>query len=319
MRYYASAPGKVILAGEHAVVYGYPALVAALNLRSTACVETVESREIEVISDRWGRALFPLEGSREEHELFPVALVARKLLSESRAALGLRIMLSSEIPAGAGLGSSASTFVATASALCAALGLEPDLGGIREAAMEGERRVHWNPSGVDVEVALNGGVLLYRRGQAPERALLSSPLRLVLGFSGVPKRTGDMVKVVAEFSKQSPEIFSVCMESIAGIATRLAHSLPRGDLEESGWLMNVNHLLLTILGLSTAQLDGMVAACLSSGALGAKLTGGGGGGCIVCLSRPGEEERVSEAIRGRGGEPLVAEVSLEGVKTWREG
>lgn len=318
--YHSSAPGKVILSGEHSVVYGHPCLVTAISLRSLASVEVIPEGIIEIISDKLGSQIFnTVEGPSDEGQgLAPIASVARSALEGADAKNGLRIRIESEIPLGAGLGSSASVLVAVASACSNALSLKLTPGDIAELASVGERRAHLKPSGVDVNIALRGGAILFRRGGPLERAEYPKGMKLVLGSSGSPRRTADMVKRVADLAESSRDLFSLSMRAISGITTRMSAALAESDMASVGSLMLLNHLALSLLGVSSESLDKLVNSAISGNALGAKLTGAGGGGCIVAITPPGDEQDVSQWIEGAGGVPFVVSVSAEGMRSWSD-
>ncbi|MBO3802825.1 MAG: mevalonate kinase [Candidatus Brockarchaeota archaeon] len=308
----------MILSGEHAVVYGNPCLVAAISLRSEARAEVAQEEKIEVVSDVLGRQVFGLEpepGSPEKG-LFPIASVAGSVLGKAGRGRGLKVWVSSQIPPGSGLGSSASVLVAVASACSKALGLDLGLDEIAKLAGEGEKKVHYNPSGVDVEIAVRGGAMVYEKGRPIERVAYPEGMKLVIGFSGVSRRTGDMVRRVAEFAESSKDRFEICLKSIGEVTSRMRASLASSDLAELGRMMTLNHALLCLLGVSTETLDGLVNSAISSRALGAKLTGAGGGGSIVAVCPPGEEGEVARKISESGGVPFVVNVSSEGVRSW---
>jgi len=313
----SSAPGKVILSGEHAVVYGNPCLVAAIDLRSEASAEVVQGEKIEVISDRLGRQVFDLEPrpSNLELGLFPIASVAGSVLKRAGKRKGLKISVSSQIPPGSGLGSSASVFVAVASACSNALELGLGLEDVAELAAEGERRVHFNPSGVDVEVAINGGVMTFRKGHPIERVNFPEGMKLVIGFSGISRKTGDMVKRVAELAESSKDRFDLCLRALSEVTARMRTALASSDLVELGRMMLLNHAVLCLMGVSTDTLDRLVNSAISSHAFGAKLTGAGGGGSIVAVCSPGDEGGVAQKIRESGGIPFVVSISREGVRS----
>jgi len=313
--YRSSAPGKVILSGEHSVVYGYPCLVAAVDLRSEASVEAIPEDVIDVTSDRLGRQRFrPTEAGGGG--LSPIASVAALALRKAGRGGGLRIKVSSQIPMGSGLGSSASVLVAVASACSNALGLRIGSDEIAAMASEGERRVHFMPSGVDVNIALHGGAIIYRRGMPPERAIYPEGIGLILGDTGSPRRTGDMVKRVADLAESSPDLFKICLRSLGDITARMGQALAGSDMVEVGRMMLLNHAVLCLLGVSSEALNRLVSSAIASNALGAKLTGAGGGGCVVAIAPPGKEREVAEKMGEAGSTPFIVSISREGVRNW---
>jgi len=315
--YHSSAPGKVILSGEHSVVYGYPCLVAAVDLRSEASVEVIPDDVIDVTSDKLGRRKFrPKEIRGEGLGLSPIASVAASALRKAGREGGLRITISSQIPMASGLGSSASVFVAVASACSNALGLRIGSDEIASIASEGEKEVHLMPSGVDVNVALNGGVILYRKGGPLERVKCPEGFGLILGQTGSLRRTGDMVKRVADLAESSPDLLEICLRSLGDITVRMSQALAGSDMIEVGRMMLLNHAVLCLLGVSSEDLNKLVISAITSNALGAKLTGAGGGGCVVAIAPPHKEREVAGGMGRVGGTPFIVRISEEGVRSW---
>lgn len=315
--HHSSAPAKVILSGEHSVVYGYPCLVAAVDLRSEASVEIIPEGIIDVISDKLGRQSFNLAATNTE-EMSPIASVAASAIEMAGHRGGLRIKISSQIPMGSGLGSSASVLVSVASACSNALGLRMSSEEIAAIASKGEEKVHFRPSGVDVNIALRGGAILYRKGRLPDSVKYPEEIKLILGYSGIPRKTGDMVKGVADFAESHRDRFEICLRSLGDITTRMSQALAENDMIEVGSMMLLNHVVLCLLGVSSEPLDKLVSSTLSSSALGAKLTGAGGGGCIVAISTSGYEGEVEQKIKQAGGTPFVVGISKEGVRSWTD-
>ena len=285
----AFAHGKLLLFGEHAVVYGEPALAAALTVGVSATVTgrtaarlTVPAWSIDVAGDA-------------DHR---VAAALRAL----RAALpfdasGYDLHLEASLPAGAGVGSSAAMAVASARALADAAGhlLTPDQ--LFEAAMAAERVFHGNPSGLDHAVAIHGGLMHFVRGNPPRMrpVALGGHFRLLVAQVEAGADTGRMVASVAALREAHPVARALCADIGALVADAEA-ALTAGDRAAVGRLMNLNHGLLSALGVSTAALEAAVHAARTAGALGAKLTGAGGGGCMVALVTDETAPAVASAL-----------------------
>ncbi|MGC8848879.1 MAG: mevalonate kinase [Candidatus Bathyarchaeia archaeon] len=315
---YGVAPGKVILFGEHFVVSGNPAVAAAVKLRTTAytkirsdgCV-SIGSRELGVnVTYADGESMIRSGGSKAE-SLNPLRLLVEEARRRFRKEEGVDIHIHSEIPMASGLGSSASAAVSTAASLLAAYRIPFDKGIVMELASGAERMVHGRPSGIDHTVITLGGILLYRLGGI-FKPLPSPRFKLVVVNTRRFRSTGRLVAKAQEYLDGDPARRRRMLSEAERIVSGAVRSLSRGDLEALGGLMYRNHDLLRELGVSSRELDLIVEAAKDLKALGAKLTGAGGGGCAVVLPRRGSEMEISVQMRGLGFEPFIVDVDEEG-------
>lgn len=312
---HASAPGKVILFGEHAVVYGEPSLSLALDRRTRASGETVGS-EFTVNG-------FPL--NPEFH-----AYIERAIRLHWKGE-PLRLQTESAIPSGSGIGSSAAlSVVINAVLLRLSTQAVPPLADVARAAFETEFATQGAASPNDTTVATaGGGVLLSpRRLDRPDASFLWSlerggrewhahrvqvpKLPLVVGNSGTKGRTSEQVAKVKRFVEKS-SFARDTVRDIGRLTFQGVEALRRGDLRTLGDLMNRNHALLHTLGVDTPRLAQLVeAARKTPGTLGAKLTGAGGGGCMIALTEdPAECRRRLEQV---GASAFAVEVSPDGLR-----
>mgnify|MGYP001039315915 CR=1 FL=1 len=301
----ASAPGKVILVGEHFVVFGKAAVVMAINRRAYVTVSIGAGNEIKVRTKD-----FP-EASAQQLE--PIRIAAEKALSILGEKVGLNINVESEIPASAGLGSSAAVTVATAAAVGKLLEKPLRKEDIYAASFEAERFVHVNPSGVDPTIATYGGVILYERGKGFKPLHVTTAFPIVIGNTGLGRVTGDLVSGVGVLRQRHPHIINAIIDIGHTLAVEAADALEHGDLLKLGGIFNINHGLLSAVGVSCAALERLVYSAREAGALGAKLTGAGGGGCMLALATPETLRKVAEAIRGAGGTTVITRLSRRGV------
>jgi mevalonate kinase len=311
------ARGKVILLGEHAVVYGVPALAVGIErgvwAEATLLPDGSTSRlRIEAAGKPAGRA-DGVEASSGASETASdaegdLARAFREVLRASGADRPFSVVATTELPPGAGLGCSAALGVAIGRALGEAMGREATLDESIERATAWERVFHGNPSGVDAAVAAQGGCVRFVRGQAPEAVRLRGPLELAIGHTGVSSSTKEMVEAVARLRDRRPDVFQKSLDGIRSLVENARLALQADDLSGLGKLMDLNQMLLSGMFLSTCEIESLCASAREHGALGAKLTGAGGGGCVVALC-DGTAERVVSAWKEAGFEAFVAVVN----------
>ncbi len=322
MKASASAPGKVILFGEHFVVYDEPAIVMAVNLRADVSAEEtqkpgvqVESQDLSVSGTFIEDSYTPrVGGTRGKATLEPIYLAAKAVLVQRELKGGLHIKVKSEIPIAAGLGSSAAVAVATVAAVGKVLEVGLSREEISKLAYRAEEYVHGKPSGIDQTISTFGGAITYKRTSGFSPLEMSTPISLVIGDTGQKRSTGGLVSMVRERRDRFPEIMNPIIRAGGNVTLSAIEALRGGDLRSLGELMNVNHGLLSAIGVSNEMLDRLVNAARTAGALGSKLTGAGGGGCMIALADQGKIGEVAEAIDKAGGKALRAYESSEGVE-----
>lgn len=275
------ASGKIILLGEHAVVHGSRALAVALGAGVSVERHPLDGDLCELVVAVWKVAVIEGDTRSTIARAFTALVAATRLGRRSQGLLGVRATVYPELPAGGGLGSSAAAGVAVARALDPAAGDDEIVA--RVAAWE--RAFHGNPSGVDAAIAAHGGCLLFRRGQRPERLRFDARFHLAVGYSLVPSSTKAMVDTVAQRLADDGQALRARFDAIDELVGLGCLALDAEDRLGMGQLMTRNHEHLRALGVSTSTLDTMCASARSRGALGAKLTGAGGGGCVVALAQ----------------------------------
>lgn len=294
-----SAFGKVILLGEHAVVYGHPALAAALGLTVEAtAMKMAGPTRIEVPAWRLSASV---------DDLSPPGRALAAIATELGASEGVVVDCSTDLPNGAGLGSSAALAVATTRALAQITGQPLTDSQVEAIANRAEVVFHQNPSGVDVALATHGGVGIFRRGQGLTPCSLA-PLPLVIALSDEPRMTAALVEKVREQQQRSAAA-RAALERLGSLAERGAERLRRGDLPGFGALLDSAHEDLGSLGVSTMKLDAIVAHARSHGAIGAKLTGAGGGGAVIALA-PGNETALVASLQHTGYRAFVTHAGV---------
>ncbi|ADJ15125.1 mevalonate kinase [Halalkalicoccus jeotgali] len=322
----ASAPGKVYLFGEHAVVYGEPAVPCAISRRARVTVERRGDSRLHVHAEDLSLDGFTVEYSGEA-DATPDVDVSTDLVeaamgyvdaavSQAREAAGVPeagfdVTVESAIPLGAGLGSSAAVVVAGIDAATRELGVELSTTEIADRAYRAEYDVQeGQASRADTFCSATGGAVRVEGEDC--RAIDAPDLPFVIGFDGGAGNTGELVAGVREL-REHYSFAANTVETVGDIVRQGERALAAGDLAELGTLMDFNHGLLSALGVSSRSLDRMVWAARDAGAHGAKLTGAGGGGCIVALD---ETEETETALRFTPGceEGFRAELDAEGVR-----
>ncbi|MFA5331657.1 MAG: mevalonate kinase [Methanoregula sp.] len=280
-----SAPGKVFLFGEHAVVYGKPGIAMAVKPRVFVTVRK---------SRRPQRAKSPyIDGCFD--------------------AMGVvgSVYINSQIPSSSGLGSSAAVTVATLSAINDEFTLGKSREDIANMAFEIEKTVQKGRASLtDTTVSAFGGIVLISGNS--RRRLPPQNMHLVIGDSMVSHSTARMVEQVADLQKRNPEIVNPIMDAIEGVSLAAIHHL--SNPRELGRYMNMNNALLDALGVGHPQLSKLVLAARSAGAFGAKITGAGGGGCMVALCPKPLRHRIAHAIQSSDARAIVTGIDTEGVR-----
>jgi mevalonate kinase len=285
----AYASGKILLFGEHAVVHHQPALAAALACGVSATARPGSGRT--TIAE-WGIDVTPGQDHRVARALDALRAA---LPFESR---GLDVDATASLPAGAGVGSSAAMAVAVARALAEGAGATVSDEVLFEAAMAAERVFHGNPSGHDHAIAMHGGLVRFVRGTPPriDRITPGDEFCLVVAQVAPGADTGRMVAGVAARRVAFGAPIDLTIEAIGRVVDRAQAALEAGDHAALGTLLDINHGLLVALGVSTRELDAACHTAREAGARGAKMTGAGGGGCLIALVDAASEPAVKAAL-----------------------
>jgi mevalonate kinase len=322
----ASAPAKVILFGEHFVVYDQLAIVMAIDLHVHVTATKRSDDLIQIKSDLGYAGQF--QGNNYRHEsggvegrriLEPIKLAAEAVLNRLDNGFGVNLSIDSKIPMAVGLGSSGACAVATVAATSGLFGLDLPIEKMSQLPSRAEEFVHIKPSGIDQTISTYGGVIKYRRSEGITPLNIESEVPLVIGNTGKLRNTGQLVKKV----RDKRERFPILMDSIINlgdvISEKAEEALKQGDMIRLGELMDINQGLLSAIDVSTGQLEELIFASRMAGALGAKLTGAGGGGCIVALSSKENQGSLVKAIYEVGGTAIIARKTDSGVRVVKFG
>lgn len=302
----ASAPAKVILLGEHAVVFGKPAVSVAIGLRLRCQIRP------GTISSLNGIPLGP-----HDHSYVSACLAKHN-------APPTAVLTDSDFPSGSGLGSSAAVTVALLAALRSSKdGFKEDL--VAREAFEVECEVQRRASPIDTSTCTHGNGILVQRERGENflweisrdtrrwcvHDLKVPKMTLVVGFTGKSKPTGPLVAKVKRYVDHNTFARDI-VDEIGDVTMEGVRQMAMGDLEALGRNMTKDHKLLAILGVSSRELDKLVSSVLPY-SYGAKLTGAGGGGSMVALTD--QPQKVMDVIRKKGGQPFAADTGVPGVKT----
>src|SRR3989441_1593961 len=318
---FARAPGKIILAGEHFVVLGAPAVAMAINLYSKVQVTPKNSSGVDVDADIPLRFLAGKTGNPMAPDprrlLRPLELAAEATLKYVGSSdRGLHVNVECEIPVAAGLGSSASTTVAIISAVGRFNRIELSRKEIFKLAFVPENFLHGKPSGVDQATCIYGGMIQFNRPSDVKMVRLKEKPIILVCDTGIHHETRTLVGGVIRKSRREKKDFRNYLTKVREISTGVAKALREGDNDDLGDLMFRNHELLRKIGVSHPKLDHLVETARRAGALGAKLTGAGGGGCIIALARSmSGRDRISRVLRKEGGTTYKISMDRNGVES----
>jgi len=308
-----SGYGKVILFGEHFVVHGVPGIASAMSSTADAEVRKIDTPGINIRDERKGATGYTEKKKIQQRESIDRMLKAMGLDKN----ISLDIWLGGNLPGFSGIGSSAASSVAIARAISDELGLNFSDEKINEIAYEAEKAYAGTPSGIDNTAATFGGFIWFIKNLTGgpnkiERLSIKEPFEIIMADTNVVADTKEMVLGVAERKKKYPEKYDRLFKQYEELSFKARKTLEDFDLKQVGKLMNDNHRLLQGIEVSIKELDYLVELARKNGAYGAKLTGGGGGGCIVALT-PGKElqEKVAEAIEKEGFKVLRTKVGVQ--------
>ena len=299
--------GKIILLGEHSVVYGYHAIAAPIGLAIRAKV-TQQPSGVELIIPGGGA------GARESEDSdLPVRVAALITQRLGIADAGMRVEVFPDLPRASGLGASAALAVAVIRAMADCFTISLTEAEVSAIAFECEQIVHGTPSGIDNTVATFGRPILFRKATGAREAEITDvvpphPLPVIIGLTGVRSLTARTVSLVRTAWTRNPSRYDGIFTQIDTLALAGVDALRRGDIAELGDLMNLNQGLLNALQVSSPEIEALVDVARRAGAFGAKLTGGGGGGAIIAVAEPDRTKSVATAMRRAGFATYLTEI-----------
>ena len=300
----SSAPGKIILFGEHAVVYGRPALAVPVT-QVHADVEVTDTDSAGIWVDAPDIDLHAeLNTLPSDH---PIAAVIHNLFFLSRVSPfpTVNIKITSTIPVASGLGSGAAVTVALTRALSTHINYAMTDEQVNAFAYEIEKLHHGTPSGIDNTVITYAKPVYFVKGQAIETFKVGQPFTIVIGDTGVSAPTKESVGDVRKLWEADKTKWESLFDKVGELVKEARNSIESGKTKELGMLMNQNHTVLQELTVSSPELDKLVSAARTAGALGAKLSGGGRGGNMIALVEPSQAEAVAQSLLDAGAKNTI--------------
>lgn len=300
----ASAPGKIILFGEHAVVYGQPALAVPVT-QVHADVEVSDGSRPGIWIDAPDvNVLAELNTLPSDHAI-AAAIHSFLFLSRVSPFPSLDIKITSTIPVASGLGSGAAVTVALVRALASHLNHPMTDEEVNVFTYEIEKLHHGTPSGIDNTVVTYAKPVYFMRGQPIETFYAGQPFTILIADTGFPASTKESVDGVRGLWRSDKPRWETVFDKIGEISLAARRAIEAGKNEQLGELMNQNHALLQELTVSSPELDRLVEAARNAGAMGAKLSGGGRGGNMIALVRPDTTESVSLSLKKAGARHTI--------------
>ena len=318
MKVTASAPGKLMLYGEHAVVYGSPCIVTAVDQRVRVTVEPNGEGEIHVCSPNVGLDEYHKKIARLGKDDLPksmafVEMLVKRFYEKYQINEGIRISTESDFSTQFGFGSSAAVVVALTKALSKNFKVEMDSKDIFEMAYQSVLDVQGVGSGFDVAASVYGGTIYYVTPGTVIESIYVGDLPMVVGYTGVKADTPTLIRQVAELRRNEGWVDSVFAD-ITKLVNRAKTLFVKQDFEQLGKLMNKKKKLLSTLNVSSVELDKMIKASKEAGAYGAKLSGAGGGDCMIGFTDESKRAEVIDAIKVTGGTWMDVKTGAEGVR-----
>jgi len=301
------------LFGEHFVVHGVPGIASAVDSAVDAEVKKA-ANGINVTDERTGA-----KGYAEKKKLQQLESIERmlKAMNMDPQQVAIDIWLGGNLPGFSGLGASAASSVAIARAIAEEFELDLPDEKINDIAYEAEKAYAGNPSGIDNTAATFGGLIWFKKSLSGdsntiEQLSIREPVEIVIGNTGIVANTKAMVAGVGERKQRNPKKYAELFKQAEDLALEGRKALEEFDLQKVGELMNENHRLLQEIEVSCKELDYLVELAREQEAFGAKMTGGGGGGCMLALTPRKElQEKVATAIENEGFEVLRTKIGVQ--------
>ncbi|MFH2019418.1 MAG: mevalonate kinase [bacterium] len=318
MKVITSAPGKLMVYGEHAVVYGHPCIVTAVDQRVRVIVEPNGEGEIHICSpnvglDEYHKSLERLGKDDVPKSMSFVEHLIKRMYLKYKLKEGIRVTTESDFSTQFGFGSSAAVTVALTKGISEYFNLKLDNKTIFREAYGAVLDVQGVGSGFDVAASVYGGTLYYVTPGKVIEKIFEGELPMVVGYTGIKADTPTIVRQVAELRRQEKWVDAV-MGDISDLVKQVKIWFKSKEIEQLGKLMNMNQELLQTLNVSSKELDKLISAARKAGAYGAKLSGAGGGDCMIAFVGKDNKRKVIEQIKKAGGIYMEVKTGAEGVR-----
>lgn len=312
-----SAPGKLMLLGEHSVVYDHPCIVTAVDQRMSLTAEEADNFQLDASEVKIAGYSKKLEdvglGDVPKGAQF-VEIAFKNLRQRYPGTRGVKIKTSSEFSSSFGFGSSSASTVCTVKALSELFGVKLSLRELFDISYKTVIDIQGKGSGFDVAAAIYGGTLYFWTGGKTITPLKIKELPLIIGYTGVKADTVSLINKVLSLAEKNPGKVNRIYEQIDGLVGKAREAILKSDWKNLGELMNTNQKYLDELGVGSEKLTLMVAASRAVGAYGAKMSGAGGGDCMIAIAPEAKKNAVKQALASVGGEAIDIISNMEGVK-----
>ncbi len=313
-----SAPGKLVLVGEHAVVYGYPCLVTAVTSRIKLVIEEITTKEVIINAPQmnimqYRKPLSQIGIGDIPKEIRFVEIAIKNFAEKFPFFSGIKVTTDSEFSSKIGFGSSSAVTVACTKALSDFFGCNLSQKDIFDLSYKTVLEIQKKGSGVDVAAAVFGGILFFVTSGKIVENVPNSSFDFIVAYSGEKIDTVSQLEKVKKEADKNPEKIQNIYKQIEELVIKAKKAFEEENMVFFGECMNQNHVLLQELGVSNKKLDAMVAAAVTAGAYGAKLSGGGGD-CMIAICAKEKRSIIESAITHAGGEIIHVQPNAQGVE-----
>jgi mevalonate kinase len=314
----STAPGKSILFGEHAVVYGFPAIAMAISVYSKCQINEITENKIKVILENYDHIFEADNIQTLRKKISPKYSQISECFQNFQKDFGVQIKnieirIVSNLFQSAGLGSSASSSVSLINALNFYYELNLKKEEINSLAYELEKIVHGSPSGIDNTICTFGKAIYFENGKF-EYIEIPSEFLFLITYTNIEHNTKEAINRIKHLKEKRPKKTEEWLKQIGGVTKKARVELKKNNILEIGKLMNLNQKYLSNLQVSNNEISEIVNISLKNGAFGSKLTGAGLGGCVITLGKRKILEKISSILEGKGYKSFIAKNDRVGVK-----